>query len=180
MENLAKKIEAILFVHGEPVTVDRLSKILGMDKTQIRQGAGELDQKLSDTALTLVWKGDSLQLATRPDFAKEVETVAKEEISRDLSRAASETLAVVAYRGLVTRGEIDFIRGVNSSYTLRNLLIRGLVERKSNPKDGRTYIYQSSIDFLKFLGLGKIEDLPEYAEFTQKLTSFLADKPKEN
>ena len=186
MENLAKRIEAVLFVQGEPITVDRLSKILGGDKTQIRQAADELDKKLIDTALTLVWKGESLQLATRPNFAKEVEALAKEEVSRDLSRAASETLAVVAYRGPMTRGEIDYIRGVNSSYTLRNLLIRGLIERRPNPKDGRTFIYQASIEMLKFLGLGKIEDLPEYAEFTQKLTEFLAtpaqagDKPKEN
>ncbi|MEK7566553.1 MAG: SMC-Scp complex subunit ScpB [Patescibacteria group bacterium] len=180
MENLSKRIEAILFIHGEPVTIERLSKILEADKTQIRQASDELDKNLTGTALTLVWKGDSLQLATRPNFSKDVDTLVKEEVSRDLSRASAETLAIIAYRGPLTRSEADYIRGVNSSYTLRNLLIRGLIERKSNPKDGRTYIYQASLEFLKFLGLGKIDELPEYAEFKQKLSAFLTDKPAEN
>jgi len=179
MDNLAKRIQAVLFINGEPVAIDRLVKILGSDKTGIRRAAEELDQKLSDTALTLVWRGETLQLATRSEFAKDVEILVKEEVSRDLSRASAETLAVIAYRGPITRSEVDYIRGVNSSYTLRNLLIRGLVERKSNPKDGRTYIYQASMEFLKFLGLGKIDELPEYSEFTQKLEKFLDDKPAE-
>ncbi len=180
MENLAKRIEAILFIQGDPVSVERLAKLLGADKTQIRQAAEELDKKLADTALTLVWKGNFLQMATRPEFAKDAETLVKEEVSRELSRASAETLAIIAYRGPVTRTEIDYARGVNSSYTLRNLLIRGLIERKSNPKDGRTYIYQPSFEFLKFMGLSKIEELPEHAELTRKFEEFLKVKPPED
>ena len=179
MDNLPKRIQAVLFINGEPVAIDRLAKILGGDKTRIRQAAEELDQKLSGTALTLVWKGDSLQLVTRSEFAKDVETLVKEEVSRDISRAAAETIAIVAYRGPVTRMDIDYIRGVNSSYTLRNLLVRGLIERKTNPKDGRTYVYQTSLEFLKFLGLNKTEDLPQYSEFVKKMDEFLSAKPPE-
>ena len=84
-----------------------------------------------------------------------------------------ETLAIVAYSGPVPRAEIDFIRGVNSSFTLRNLLISGLVEREINPKDRRTFIYKPSMDFLRFLGLGKLEDLPEYGEFRKSSEDFL-------
>lgn len=161
------------------MALERLVKILGIDITEIRKAAEELDQRLIDTALTLVWKGNDLQLVTRPALSKDVEVLVKEEMSKEISRASSETLAIAAYRGPLTRAEIDYIRGVNSSYTLRNLLIRGLIERKTNPKDARTYIYQVSIDFLKFLGLAKLEELPEYAGFSDKLGQFLSDKPKE-
>ncbi|OGZ29813.1 MAG: SMC-Scp complex subunit ScpB [Candidatus Niyogibacteria bacterium RIFCSPLOWO2_01_FULL_45_48] len=180
MENLSKRIEAVLFVHGEPITLERLAKFLGADKTKIKQAAEELDKSLSGTALTLVWKDNSLQLATRPDFTKDVGALVSEEISGELSRASAETLAVVAYRGPITRAEIDYIRGVNSSYILRNLLIRGLIERKSNPKDGRTYIYQASFGFLKFLGLGKMDELPDYGEFTQRLGKFIETNSSED
>ena len=72
MNDLAKRIEAILFIHGEPITIDRLVKILGVDKIKVRQAAEELDHRLIDTALTLVWRGDALQLATRPALAKDI------------------------------------------------------------------------------------------------------------
>lgn len=162
------------------MTLERMSKILGVDKTEVRKYAQDLDQKLSDTALTLVWSGDLLQLVTRPIVAKDIEALAKEEISQEISKAAAETLAIIAYKGPLNRSEIDFIRGVNSSYTLRNLMIRGLIERRQNPKDARTYIYQVSIDFLKFLGLPRIEELPDYAEFAEKLKQFLTAEPKES
>lgn len=180
MENLAKCLEALLFVHGEPMGVDRLAKLTERTKTQIQEALVGLDKALSGSALVLVWRDDLVQLATRPQFAKDVEVLVKEEVSRDLSRAAAETAAVIAYRGPMTRSAIDYIRGVNSSYTLRNLLIRGLIERKSNPKDSRTYIYNISIDFLKFLGLSRLEDLPGHADFAKHLQEFLTAKPKEN
>lgn len=180
MDNLAKRTEAILFIHGEPITIEKLARILGSDKTKIREAAEELEQKLIDTALTLVWKDDTLQLATRPAMAKDMEGLIAEEVSREISRAAAETLAIIAYRGPIIKSEIDYIRGVNASYTLRGLLIRGLIERKTNPKDARTYIYQASIDFLKFLGLSKTEELPEYAEFADKFKQFLTTMKKDN
>ncbi|MBI5787032.1 MAG: SMC-Scp complex subunit ScpB [Candidatus Niyogibacteria bacterium] len=180
MDNLDKRIEAVLFIHGEPVSLERLVKILGGTQTKIQDALNALDKRLAGGALTLVWHKDTVQLATRPAFAKDAQVLIKEEVSNDISRAASETLAVIAYKGSLPRSEIDYIRGVNSSYILRNLLIRGLIERRTNPKDSRTYIYQVSVDFLKFLGLSRIEELPEYAEFAKKFGEFLIAKPKEN
>lgn len=180
MENLVKRLEALLFVHGEPMGVERLAKLSEHAKTQVQEALVKLDEALSGSALVLVWREDLVQLATRPQFARDIEVLVKEEVSRDLSRAAAETLAVIAYRGPMTRSAIDYIRGVNSSYTLRNLLIRGLIERKPNPKDSRTYLYKVSIEFLKFLGLARMEDLPGHADFSQKLQEFLTAKPNEN
>jgi segregation and condensation protein B len=173
MDELAKRIEAILFVHGDPMTLEELVKLLSRTKTEIRQAAENLDQALSSGALTLVWRGETLQLTTKQQFAKDVETLVKEVISRDLSRTAAETLAVISYRGPLSRPEIDYIRGVNSSYTLRNLLIRGLIYRALDPKNNRSYLYQISVDFLKFLGLNRQEQLPEYAVFKKRLEEAL-------
>ena len=92
----------------------------------------------------------------------------KSEFSEELSRAAIETAAIIAYQGPITRAEIEYVRGVNSSFILRGLLMRGLVERIENPKDARSYLYRISFDFLKHLGLTKIEDLPQYQEFRQE------------
>lgn len=180
MENLTKRIEALLFIHGEPMALDRLSKLLGINKTEIRQASEELDRSLSESALTLVWHNETIQLATRPQFAKDAEVLIKEEISPELSRASAEALTVIAYRGPLSRSEIDYIRGVNSSYILRNLLIRGLIERATNSKDSRIYLYKTSIDFLKYLGLSRIEDLPQYGEFKNKFQEFLSKENSEH
>jgi segregation and condensation protein B len=87
---------------------------------------------------------------------------------------------VIAYNVPVKRSEIDYIRGVNSSFMLRNLLIRGLIERMRDPKDSRSYVYRISADFLKFLGLTSISDLPDYGSFAQKLEEFLKEQPQTN
>lgn len=178
VDELAKRIEAILFVHGDPMTLEELVKFFGRTKTEIREAALRLDQILVSGALTLVWHGETLQLTTKQQFAKDVEVLVKDALSRDLSRAASETLAVISYRGPLSRPEIDYIRGVNSSYTLRNLLIRGLILRAPDPKDNRSYLYQISADFLKFLGLARQEQLPEYVVFKKHLEETLSREIK--
>ena len=86
----------------------------------------------------------------------------KSEIQENLSKASLEVLSIVAYRGPVTRAEVEAIRGVNCSFTLRALLMRGLLGRIENPKDNRSYIYKISFDFLKKMGLERIEQLPDF------------------
>ncbi|MEK7503143.1 MAG: SMC-Scp complex subunit ScpB, partial [Patescibacteria group bacterium] len=82
-------------------------------------------------------------------------------------------------KGPVKRSEVEYIRGVNSSFMLRNLLIRGLIERVRDPKDSRSYVYRVSRDFLKFLGITSISDLPEYGSFAKKLEEFISSQPTE-
>ena len=87
-----------------------------------------------------------------------------------------ETIAIIAYKGPLTRLDIEYVRGVNSSFIIRNLLMRGLVERVENPKDARSYLYKVSFDFLKHLGVTGIEDLPQYQEFKKSRIEVL-EKP---
>jgi segregation and condensation protein B len=86
----------------------------------------------------------------------------KSELQDSLSNAAMEVVSIVAYRGPVSKTEIEAIRGVNCAYTLRNLLLRGLIERSDNPNDSRGYVYSISFDFLKKLGIEDVKKLPEY------------------
>ena len=88
-------------------------------------------------------------------------------------------LAIVAYRGPISRAEIDYIRGVNCGFLLRNLSLRGLVDRKENPLDNRSFIYEASLDFLKSLGVGRLEELPDYAILKKRGQEVFSEMEKE-
>ncbi|OHA05372.1 MAG: SMC-Scp complex subunit ScpB [Candidatus Sungbacteria bacterium RIFCSPLOWO2_01_FULL_47_10] len=166
--DLKNKIESILFIQGEPVPIEKLERVLGVGKDEIVSAVSELKNEYRGRGLAIVEKENEYQMTSAPDAAELVETLIKSELSEDLTRASLETLSVIAYKGPATRSEIEFIRGVNSSFTVRNLLLRGLIERIENPKDARSYLYKISFDFLTHLGLSSIEELPEYAEFRKK------------
>ena len=93
----------------------------------------------------------------------------KEELNRDLSKASLETLSIVLYKNGVSRSEIDYIRGVNSSFTLRALSVRGLVERILDPKDNRRYLYRPSFELFSFMGIKSVQELPEYGEVNKSI-----------
>ena len=91
-----------------------------------------------------------------------------------------EALAIVAYKGPISRANIEYIRGVDSTFTLRNLLMRGLVEREENPKDRRSYLYRVSANFLKYIGISGMRDLPQYDEFREKEIEIPGGEEKTN
>jgi segregation and condensation protein B len=108
-------------------------------------------------------------LATHPDMGAFIETLYTREITTPLSKSALETLAIILYSGPISKSEIDHIRGVNSQFMLRNLLVRGLIEKKDNPDDKRRSWYQTSSDTLTFLGITHIDELPSYEACLEKL-----------
>jgi len=118
-------------------------------------------------------------LGTAPEMGELIEALIKEELSKDLGKAGLETLSIVLYRGPISRSKIDYIRGVSSTFILRNLLVRGLVERVSNPDDQRSFLYKPTFELLSYLGISRIEDLPEYDAVKQELESFQAVKDVE-
>lgn len=167
MINLISKIEALLFIYGDPMDIKKIAKTLGSTGEEVSSALDAIEEKLKseDRGLFLVRDKEKVQLTTKPDFSKLLEDVIKEELRENLTPAALETLSIVAYAGPMTRAELDYIRGVNSSFSLRNLSIRGLVERNQDPKRGNVYLYYPSFELLKFLGIHRVEDLPEYAKF---------------
>ena len=167
---LSKKIEAILFFKGEPVSMKRLVEILKVSREEVAEAIIDLHNKLQERGIVLLEKNDEITLGTNPELSSLIEHLQKEELNKELSKASLETLSIVLYKNGVTRAEIDYIRGVNSSFTLRMLSIRGLVEKSADPKDARRYIYKPTFDLLSYMGVKNVTELPEYKEINQNLT----------
>lgn len=182
---MLSQLETLLFAAGVPQGVERLAKTLGTDEATLHLALETLETKYHgvESGLMLIRLGNKVQLGTKGENAPLIERLRESELEEGLSRAALETLAVIAYRSPVTRADIDAIRGVNSNFTLRYLLIRGLIEREGNPLDARGYIYRPTFDFLKTLGMEKITDMPEYDVLSrdERLNNLLAqDAPPKN
>ena len=169
---LDAKIEAILFFKSEPVSISALSKILHADEQEIITSIGILKEKLYGRGIALLSKNEEVLLGTTAEASVLIENLMKEEISRDLGKAGLETLSAVLYQGPITRAELDYIRGVNSTFILRNLLIRGLVEKIPNPKDQRSFLYRPTFELLAHLGITRVADLPEYDTVRNEIAAF--------
>ena len=176
---MIQKIEALLFYKGEAMKIKELVKLSGVDDGSVENALLELKEKLSERGIWLMRKEDEVQLATSPDMSDIIEQMRKDELTKDLGKAGAETLAIVLYKGPVTRAEIDYIRGVNSTFILRNLLIRGLVEKISNPTDQRSFLYKPTMELLSFLGISSIEQLPEFGTVQDELNKFAENKSDE-
>jgi len=168
--NLKSILESLLFSVGEPILIKKIAKILEKDKNLIIKTIKSLenDYKKEGRGLKLISKEDKIQLVSAPQNSQYVQKLIKNDLRDELSQASLETLAIIAYKGPITRAEIEEIRGVNSSFILRQLLLQGLTERKNNPQDSRAYIYEVSFDFLRRFGLNSTKELPKYNEFNLK------------
>ena len=165
---LESKIEAILFWKGEPLSRKKLAEILNVNQTEINEGLEKLKGNLENRGIVLLEKDNEITLGTNPEVSKLIENLQKEELNRELSKASLETLSIVLYKDGANRAEIDYIRGVQSSYMLRVLVSRGLIARGS--KSGNQTIYIPTIETLRFMGLEKIEDMPDYEKIHNDLS----------
>ena len=167
--SLEAKIEAILFQQAEPFAVEKLAKATGTTSEEVSQALERLEQTFGGRGTTLIRKNNEVMLGTTSEAGELLGQLAKEELSADLGKAGLETLSIVLYRGPITRAEIDWIRGVNSSFILRHLLVRGLVEKIPNPENSRSLLYRPTFEVMSLLGISKIGDLPDYQAITTKL-----------
>lgn len=171
---LPQKIEAFLFYRGEPVKISTIAKSLEMEESLIIEGIRTLQSALEGRGITLVEINGEVELRTAPEASEMIESIRKEELSKDLGKAGLEVLSIILYKGPISRAQIDYIRGVNSSFILRNMLIRGLIERIPNPSDERSFLYQGGIDLLSYMGVSRIEDLPDYQSVRSELEAIEA------
>jgi segregation and condensation protein B len=181
-QQLEQQIESVLFWKSEPMSFSQLSKILNKKESEIAESIERLELQLKNRGVSLVVNDGQVGLVTSPKSSEIIEKLQHEELTKDLSKAALETLSIILYRGPIKRSEIDYIRGVNSQFTLRILLIRGLIEKKQDPKDERVYIYSTSLDTLSHMGISKVEDLPDFKEVNEDIDNFIensADEPDE-
>src|SRR5689334_14206241 len=123
-ENLQKQIEAVLFWKGEPISTKKLSQIFNKKEEEITSVLKELEKSLQGRGVSLIFKEDEVTLGTSKDTSEMIEKLTKEELVKDLGRAGLETLSIIIYQGPISRAEIDYIRGVQSNFILRNLMIR--------------------------------------------------------
>ncbi|MBU0998715.1 SMC-Scp complex subunit ScpB [Patescibacteria group bacterium] len=165
--NLEQKIEAVLFFKGEPISLKKLQDILKVSKEEIETAILNLKTNFTNRGIVLLEKSDEVTLGTMPELSQLIEDLQKEELNKELSKASLETLSIVLYKNGASRAEIDYIRGVNSSFTLRALSVRGLIEKTMDSKDNRRYIYKPSFDTLSFMGIKSVEELQDYGEVSQ-------------
>lgn len=155
-------IEALLFVSPGPVTASQMAGSLEMPVETIQKALRALNERYSTSGgLSLQKHGERYQLTTSPQMAKPIEKFLGLQATSRLSRAALESLAIIAYKQPVTRPEIDAIRGVNSDGVIKSLLSKGLIaELGRSEGPGRPIIYETTTDFLQYFGLNSLEELP--------------------
>ena len=163
-------LEAVLFAAGEPVSKKRLATLIGATPEELRDAAIELHKSLSTRGLALIEAGEEIELRTTPEAASIIQKLRESELSKDLGKAGLETLAVILYKNGATRGEIDWVRGVNSAAALRSLTLRGLVAREEDATDRRRIRYTTTIEALAHLGVSNVRNLPRYEEFASALS----------
>ena len=157
-------LEALLFVSAEPVTTSQLATALDVSVSAVEQGLTQLDSELQTRGLRLQRHGGRMQLTTAPEMAETVERFLGLEATSRLSKAALETLAIVAYQQPVTRPYIEGVRGVSSDGVMKSLLGKGLVQEVGRAEGpGRPILYGTAPDFLQHFGLNSLTELPALA-----------------
>ncbi|MCH4172628.1 MAG: SMC-Scp complex subunit ScpB [Lactobacillus sp.] len=170
--NYMAAIQALLYAAGDDGTsIGVLAQALELDAAPVRQSLGKLQAKLAadpDSGLAIIEYGQTIKLATKPQYIKAIQTFLAGNVGHHLSQAALEVLAIVAYQQPITRIEIDALRGVNSSGALQTLIARQLLTEAGRKEvAGRPILYATSAYFLDYFGLSDLTQLPELAENTQ-------------
>lgn len=166
---MKSKIESLLFVSPKPISINQLAEIFNVDKTEILKIGDELMLKYNtaDNGINIIkhkgWTegGTKLQMTASPANGEVVREFLKEEMNSELSRPSLETLTIIAYRGPISKAEVEQIRGINCSMILKNLSIRGLVEVKEDHNMLTSY-YNITPDFMRYLGISDVRQLPDY------------------
>lgn len=165
MSNLVSILEGLLFASASPVTVKQLARWANVDEASVTGALDEIAQQRNTevSGIHLLRSDDKVQLVTSPAVSEAVKALSKEDLSDELTRPSLEALTIIAYRGPVTKPEIEAIRGVNCSLIIRNLLMRGLIEEKEDAHRLQP-VYTLSTDALRHLGVRSVEELPDYGD----------------
>ncbi len=162
--SLEAKIEALLFVAAGAVSIEQLAIALDQKNEDVQTALDRLEAYYQqERGICIQRHAGRVQLTTAPQLAKVVEKFLGLEATARLSRAALETLAIVAYKQPITRPGIDYIRGVSSDGVIKSLLSKGLIQeigRADSP--GRPVLFGTTVEFLQYFGLSSIDELPPY------------------
>lgn len=164
--SLEHKIEGVLFYKATPMKKSTLCKLFECSEEELDAALKTLKERLQSGATRLIETEDEVDLVTMSELDVLIESLRKDEMRRDIGKAGAETLAIILYRGPLTRAEIDRIRGVNSSFILRNLMVRGLIEKDSSTKQ---VLYRSTPALMAHLGITDKTALPGFADIMNAL-----------
>ena len=171
MSDLKSKIESILFISGDALSIKQIKRALGeeVDNDKIKKALEDLVEEYQNRGIRIFSKEDKIQMVTAPENATIIEKLVKSQLTEELTPAALETLACIAYKEPISKIEIDELRGLNSIFSLRSLMIRGLIEKIAcKPETGeKADCFKTTLDFLKKLGIEKVTDLPKYEQITE-------------
>ena len=181
MDRLKSKIETLLFVSGKPLSINKIGELTGGESVDIKKALNNLMEEYKSRAggIIIAKNLGKYQMFTSPENAKVVQDFSKGEVTGDLTDPALETLTIIAYRGPISRPELEEIRGVNCGLIIKNLTIRGLIEFQKGKIAKESYegekeflneenYYSITFDFLKFLGMDSVGNLPDYEKLSQE------------
>lgn len=174
--SLEAKIESLLYWKASPVKINLLSEILEANKESIEKSIETLEEKYKSdnlSGLEIIKEDQEIALVTKPNLTQIINKLEEDDSEKDLSKAALETLAIIIYRGPVTKSEIDYIRGVSSQYTLRTLSTRGFITRSIHKNNENIYTYKPTIEALQYLGISNKEGAPNYSEINKDIEDFI-------
>ena len=163
MSKIKSQLESLLLVTSKPISVNKLADVLGVKPQEVEEHIELIAQNFNNNGngIRLIKNNNQVQLVSSAENAELVQNYLKSDLTGELTKPSLETLTIVAYRQPITKAEIEQIRGVNCSLILRNLMIRGLVEAEYNKERSVTQ-YSITLDFLKYLGLTSVSELPEF------------------
>ena len=161
--DIKSQIESLLFISARSMAAKQLAAAIGINAKEAAVAADELVDiyKKEKRGFQVIKNGADYQMVSAPENAKVIQEFIKDETTGELSRPSLETLTIIAYRAPITKIDLDRIRGVNCALILRNLFIRGLIEAKADKAKSETY-YNVTLDFIRFLGINNINELPDY------------------
>lgn len=162
-------IEGLLFYMAAPQKKKKVMEIFAVGDGEYENAITTLKTRLQSGALRVLETENEIQLVTAPELSEFIDSLRKNELSQDIGKAGAETLAIILYREPITRAEIDRIRGVNSAFILRNLLTRGLIERRATQN---THEFTITPQLLQHLGVTHKHELPQFGQFMDAIDTF--------
>jgi len=168
MNRLKSKIESLLFISHKPLSIQKIAGLVKSENESVKSILYQLSKQYKEDGrgFQIIKVGQSYQMASSPDNGKIIKEFLKDEQSGELTKPSLETLTIVAYRGPISKAELDTIRGVNCSLILRNLMIKGLVETREDKAKMQT-LYSITFDFMRHLGVTDLQELPDYEKLNQ-------------
>jgi segregation and condensation protein B len=169
MDNkLKNNIESLLFISHKPLSIKELVKSVSSNKKDVQSILEELEKeyKKRSGGIKILKIDEKYQLVTSDNSSDVVKKFIRSEVTGELTKPSLETLTIIAYRAPISKAELELIRGVNCSVILRNLLMRGLIEARED-REKMVVLYNITFDFLKYLGLSKAEELPDFEKLNR-------------